>query len=56
MNIENCIKCPHHISYTSGYVICNYWKRQQQHVTHSASGGTTRVVGCAIREKESNGR
>lgn len=54
MTIENCIKCKSHISFTSGYVVCNYWKQLQQHVTNRDVDGSVSIVGCAI-DDDTNG-
>ena len=48
MTLENCIKCPNHMSYQSGYVICGYWSQPQQQVTFNSANGDVIVVGCAL--------
>ena len=49
--LEYCLKCPGHVSYRHGFVICNYWKQNQQHVTHQENGGAIYVVGCTVRQQ-----
>ncbi|HPR39113.1 MAG TPA: hypothetical protein PLT13_16075 [Spirochaetota bacterium] len=47
--LETCLKCPNHVSYKYGFVICNYWKQNQQHVTSQGEGGAVYVVGCSMK-------
>ncbi|HOP64035.1 MAG TPA: hypothetical protein PK358_15720 [Spirochaetota bacterium] len=47
--LENCLKCPNHVSYKYGFVVCNYWKQNQQHVTYLGEDGITYVVGCSMK-------
>ena len=49
--LEYCLKCPGHVTYRHGFVICNYWKQNQQHVTHQENGGAIYVVGCTVRQQ-----
>jgi len=37
------------VSYKYGFVICNYWKQNQQHVTSQGEGGAVYVVGCSMK-------
>jgi len=47
--LDYCLKCQNHVSYKHGFVICNYWKQNQQHVTHQESGGAIYVIGCSMK-------
>jgi len=47
--LETCLKCPNHVSYKYGFVICNYWKQNQQHVTSQGDGGAVYIVGCSMK-------
>jgi len=46
MTLENCLKCKYHVSYQTGYVICNMWKHKEQHVINKSGGDMVLVVGC----------
>ncbi|HOT44270.1 MAG TPA: hypothetical protein PLM53_06500 [Spirochaetota bacterium] len=50
MKIDDCMTCKNHISYQNGYVICNFWKMQEQRVTGSREGGPTYIVACPREE------
>jgi hypothetical protein len=50
MKIDDCQTCKNHISYQNGYVLCNYWKMQEQRVTGKREGGITYIVACPREE------
>ncbi len=52
MTLENCIKCKHHVSYQTGYVICNMYKHKEQHVINQTEG-VILVVGCPRDDNKS---
>jgi len=47
MTLDKCMKCQNYISYHSGFVVCNFWKLTQQHVTNINGDGQVKVVGCS---------
>jgi hypothetical protein len=52
MTLENCIKCKNHVSYINGYIVCNFWKQLQQHVTNRSRDGAVSIVGCAVESNK----
>lgn len=51
MTLENCVKCQYHIRFQAGYVVCTFWKQNEQHVINQGGNGTVYVVGCSKDNK-----
>ncbi len=50
MVIADCMICKNHLSYQNGYVLCNYWKTQEQRVTGKKADGRIYIVACPSEE------
>ncbi|HON15601.1 MAG TPA: hypothetical protein PLA51_03900 [Spirochaetota bacterium] len=47
--LEKCLDCKHHVDHKFGFIICNYWKQNQQHVTQRDKNGEIYVIGCSLK-------
>jgi hypothetical protein len=46
MTLEECRSCSHHILYRDGYVICGYWKTNEQRITNNGKSNSINIVSC----------
>ncbi len=51
MTLEDCKSCNSHVLYRDGYIICDFWKMNEQRITNHGKSNSITIVSCP-RENE----
>ncbi len=49
MPLEKCKTCKNHVSYQQGYVMCDFYKVQEQRITGKKEKDVIYIVNCPMR-------